>query len=876
MLTTLIAASTALLTTQDPDQVSWARLARRLDADGDGRVTRDEFPRRPSLFRRLDRNRDGVLTPADFGEEDSPAATPSVGPADPEGLALFEAEVQPILEASCYDCHAESARRVRGGLKVDSLAAMLQGGVSGPALSPGDPDQSLLVEAVRYHDEDLAMPPDGELAPEEVQAIERWVELGAPWPGETGERDDFLEDLPASTIDIDAGREWWSFQPVEKPEVPTPVDGAWVESDIDAFLLMRLEEAGLEPVGDADKGAWLRRVTFDLTGLPPTPEALEAFVEDTSEGAYANVVDRLLVSPRYAERWGRHWLDVARYAESSGRDSNVMYPHAWRYRDWVIEAFERDLPYDQFLSQQLAGDLLPAEGDDDSAAKVIATGYLAMGPKSHTTRNPLQFAADVADEQIDAISQGMLGLTIACARCHDHKFDPIPTEDYYSLVGILGSTRTLYGTFRSAGNLRDAGLVDLPREADLPNGPAMPMDLRRAYERGLAGLERMSDAPMQMDAEMDSVDRFRMRVAQDNQVRLKDLLGRWDERGNALPENRLAMGVSEGRPRDARVLARGEIDAAGERVPRGFPQVLTDGMTPLINRGSGRRELAAWIAAPENPLTARVWANRIWSHLFGTGLVSSTDNFGKSGQAPSHPELLDWLATTFVEDGWSTKSLVRRVVLSHAYRLSTAGNSENETIDPEVRLLWRMPARRLEAEAMRDAILFAAGTLDLERPTGSPIGFLEGSPRREEVLDVLTEDTRVRSVYMPVLRDRVAHSLECFDAADPSFVTGDREETIVATQALYLMNDEDVMAAADAFARQIVRGGGSDDERITRAFLRALSRKPTASERSAVKRFVRDFGRIVRKDSGSRRPEAAAWSAFAQSLFQSAEFRYRG
>ena len=470
----------------------------------------------------------------------------------------------------------------------------------------------------------------------------------------------------------------------------------------------------------------------------------------------------------------------------------------------------------------------------------------------------------------------MLGLTVACARCHDHKFDPIPTEDYYSLVGILGSTQTLYGTFRSGGNLRDAGLVALPREADLPNGPDMPVELRRAYERGLAGIERTTDSAMQMDEEMDSVDRFRMRLARDNHVRLTDLLGRWDERGNALPENRLAMGVSEGRPRDARVLGRGEIDAAGERVPRGFPQVLTDGATPLIDRGSGRLELAAWIASPENPLTARVWVNRVWSHLFGTGIVSSSDNFGKSGQTPSHPELLDWLAATFIEEDWSTKALVRRIVLSHAYRLSTTGDAEAERVDPEVRLLWRMPARRLEAEAMRDAILFAAGTLDLERPTGSPIGFLEGTPRREEVLSVLTEDTRVRSVYLPVLRDRVAHSLECFDAADPSFVTGDREETIVATQALYLMNDEDVMAAADAFARQIVREGGSDDERITRAFLRALSREPSASERSAVRRFVRDFGRIMRSESSSRRPEAAAWSAFAQSLFQSAEFRYRG
>jgi len=875
MLIALAPALVALLAPQDPDRVTWERLASRMDADGDGRVTRDEFPRRV-LFRRMDRNRDGVLTPADFGEEESTVPTTpaeEAGPADPEGLALFEAEVGPLLEAACYDCHS-SEGRPKAGFVVDSRAGLLEGGASGPALAPGDPDHSLLIEAVRYVDADVAMPPDGKLAPDEIAALERWVALGAPWPGAGEEAgDDVLYD--ESTIDIEEGRQWWAFQPVTLPEVPTPADAEWVESPIDAFLLARLEQEGLAPVGDVEDAAWLRRVTFDLIGLPPTPAEQTAFLADPSASAREAVVDRLLDSPRYAERWGRHWLDVARYAESSGRDSNLIYPHAWRYRDWVIGAFEEDLPYDQFLAQQLAGDLLPAEGDDERARQMVATGYLALGPKSHNTRNPLQFATDVIDEQIDAVTQGMLGVTVACARCHDHKFDPLPTEDYYALAGILASTQTLYGTFRSQGNNRPTNLLELPKEADLPNGPDMPGELRRLYERRQGEAERRSDGMASME-EMDRIDRLRMRVAEDASLIIEDVLSRWGEDGQALSSNRLAMGTLEGRERDMPVLIRGEIDARGGLVPRGFPQVLTDASTPVVGDGSGRLELAEWIASADNPLTARVWVNRVWSHLFGRGIVGSPDNFGKSGELPTHPELLDWLAVEFIEDAWSTKALIRQLVLSHAYRLDTAGDRAAEHVDPQARLLWRMPARRLEAEALRDAILFTSQTLDLQRPVGSPLGTLEGGMRREEVLDLITSDTNVRSVYLPILRDRVPHALECFDAADPSFVTGSRDETIAATQALLLMNDEQVIEAADAFARQLLRIDVSDRARIALAFERALSRPPTRSEVSAVERFLRDFVRIVRKDDARRRPERAAWSAFAQSLFQSAEFRYRG
>ena len=867
-----------LVTAQDRD-VDWGRLSQRFDRNGDGEVTRDEFDR-PRAFRFLDKNKDGVLSRADFDEGEEEAGEEMSGapdaPPSAEGLALYESDVLPILESSCYDCHAETSKRVKGGLKLDSRAALLEGGHSGPAIVPGDPDASLFMEAVHYGDPDFAMPPDGKLDEADLAALAQWIELGAPFPS-TGDEVPALPTKDETTIDIEAGRQWWAFRPVTRPEVPTPADADWVWSEVDAFLKLRMEQAGVTPVGDADKASWLRRVTFDLTGLPPTPAELEAFLVDDAAESYAAVVERLLASPRYAERWGRHWLDVARYAESSGKDSNVVYPHAWRYRDWVIDAFEADLPYDQFLSQQLAGDLLPASSDDERAAQQIATGYLAIGPKSHNTRNPVQFTVDMVDEQIDAISRGMLGVTLACARCHDHKFDPIPIEDYYAMAGILGSTETLYGTHRSLGNLRAAELVELPLEARVPNGPQMPSELRRLFERRQEGLERgLANATSDVE-DLEPAERLRVRNQLDTLETLEDLLSRFGEDGEALASNRLAMGAREGRGRDARVLERGELEEAGARVARGFPQVLTD-EAPSIGRGSGRRELAQWIASEDNPLTARVWVNRVWVNLFGQGIVASEDNFGKSGLLPTHPELLDWMASEFMAQGWSTKTLVRELVLSHAYRLSTEGHKGNERLDPEASLLWHMPPRRLEAEALRDAILFAAGTLELRRPVGSPIGVVEGQPRREGILESLIEDNQSRSVYLPILRDKVPHALECFDAADPSFVTGEREETVVATQALFLMNDEGVMAASDALARRLQGAADNDRDRIELAFQLTLGRDPTSSERSAVRDFLRDFAKIVDQEGGRRRRsgEDQAWSAFAQSLFQSAEFRYRG
>jgi hypothetical protein len=846
----------------------WKRLLERFDKDGDGKVSAAEFERGPRFFQRLDKNGDGFVEESEFkgtgATKPKEAEQPAVATAvTPEAAAFFESKIRPLLDRSCYQCHSGRAEKLRGGLRLDSRENVLTGGATGPAAVPGDVEASLLVQAVRWTDDDLAMPPKKRLSADEVHDLEHWVELGLPWPASAGSPPTPSGEKPA--IDFAKAREFWAFQPPQRASAPATKDEDWAWSEIDRFLLAAMEEKGAKPVADVERAAWLRRVSFDLAGLPPTPEELASFEKDRSEGAAAAVVDRLLASKAFGERWGRHWLDVARYAESSGKETNILYPQAWRYRDWVIEAFQADMPYDRFLREQIAGDLLPSASEDERARQLIATGYLALGAKGHNTRDKRQFAYDLADEQIDTVSQGMLGLTVSCARCHDHKFDPIPTRDYYALAGIFLSTETRYGTYRGPGNNNPSSLIPLPAGAHVPDGPTMARATREQLERARAQVERQSEGGKPGDPQAKQ----RMRVANEQREILDELLARFDESGRPLASNRMAMGVVEGRVRDAPVLERGELDKAGASVERGFLQVIGALDAAAIGKQSGRKELADWIASSENPLTARVWANRVWLHLFGQGLVRTADNFGASGQRPVNQPLLDFLATELVAQGWSTKKLVREIVLSHAYRLAARNETSNLAADPENLTLWRMPERRLEAEAIRDAMLAAAGTLDPTPPIGSPVGTLEGATRREELLAPILADTPVRSVYLPILRDKLPDALEVFDAAEPAFVTGDREETNVATQALYLMNDKDVIAAADAFAARLLALAGDEDARIEQAFVLALGRKPGGAELTAVRRFLHDGSKRKGKE------EQATWSAFVQTLFQCAEFRYQ-
>jgi len=920
--TLLLALSIASLTTavalaqgRDPGQ-TFEALRKRLDTDLDGRISESEFPRGKAAFRRLDRDRDGYLTAADFATAAKPVTTPATPQREmtAEELEFFEKKVRPVLATSCYGCHSDTATRLKGGLKVDGRDVLLAGGSSGPAIVPGDADASLLIQAIRYTDSELQMPPKKALDADVVKDLERWVTMGAPWPTVKGEVVSTATAPKTAKIplDVDKAREFWAFRPPVRTTPPAAKNASWAWCDVDKFLIAAMEKAGVSPVADANKRTWLRRVTFDLTGLPPTPEETAAFEADRSPKAYETVVDRLLASPAYGERWGRHWLDVARYAESSGKDTNVVYPHAWRYRDWVIAAFNADKPYDQLLKEQLAGDLMPASSDDQRAQNLIATGYLALGAKSHNTRDKRQFSLDVADEQIDAVSQGMLGVTMACARCHDHKFDPFPTEDYYALAGIFLSTDTRFGTHRGPGNNQPGELIRLPADAHVPNGPTMEPIVRSLFERARDNFaKQLEDATPSPRTGGDTVDGekkrpdpqelLKIRNARELTAQLDDLLARFDETGRALPSNRLAMGAQEGLTRDIAVLDRGELDRPAAIAPRAMPRVLRTEAAAPVTKGSGRRELADWIASPTNPLTARVWVNRVWLHLFGSGIVRTPDNFGASGQRPDHPELLDWLATELVAQGWSTKKLVREIVLSHTYRLDSTNDARNAAVDPEVVNLWRMPDRRLEAEAIRDAMLAVAGVLQRDPPVGSAAGAVEGVLQRDEIVNYLTRERPVRSVYLPSLRDHLPQALDVFDAPDSAFVTGDREETNVATQALFLMNDDDVLRVADEFAAKLLAAGKDDDERIERAFRLAFGRAPEGVELTAVRKFLADFEKLAgndkadKSDARDRRerrtrpgtgtdasparladPRRAAWSAFVQTLFQSAEFRSLG
>ncbi|HVS34495.1 MAG TPA: PSD1 and planctomycete cytochrome C domain-containing protein [Gemmataceae bacterium] len=794
-------------------------------------------------------------------------ALPSVRAADSpptaDQLAFFEKSIRPVLVKECYSCHSTGAEKIRGSLKLDTRDAIRKGGDHGPAVVPGDPEKSWLLKAIKHAEDVKPMPPKKDQLSDAVIAdFEKWIAIGAPDP----------RDAPGSTavaagkweIDIEKGRKFWAFQPPKKSPAPDVKDASWPKGNIDRYLLSEMESKGLKPVADADARTLIRRLSFDLIGLPPSPEDVESFVKDYAarpQSALEALVDKLLASPQFGERWGRHWLDVARYAESSGKTSNQAYPHAWRYRDYVIDAFNKDKPYDQFVREQLAGDLLTAKDDKEKADFLVATGFLAIGPKNHDERNPRQFEMDVADEQIDAVSRAFLGLTVACARCHDHKFDPIPQKDYYALSAIFQSTQTCYGTIRILQSNHPSPLIDLPKNAGVTIGlEPLSADRRKSIEKDIQDLKDQASKTTGANALIQTIF-LRTRSSM-----LQSQLDLYDADGTPKAE---AMGVREARfPSDGRVYIRGELDQPGDRVSRGFPQVLTT-KQPFIRRGeSGRRELADWIASTDNPLTARVMANRVWLHLMGRGLVPTPDNCGASGQPPSHPALLDNLAVTFAEDGWSVKKLIRRIVLSRAYQLSSQFDEKNFEADPENVLVWRMPKRRLEAEALRDAMLALSGRLDLTPPKGSPIeGNGEGNIAfRGRFLggDASATDAH-RTVYLSIVRDQVPDVLTLFDFPDPTLLVGERASTTIPAQSLYMMNNPFVIRQAEEMADRL--GDGDAAARVTRAYLLCYARPPSEKELKTAADFVMDYSK-----KQSRR---ASWTALCQALFCSAEFAQR-
>lgn len=800
-------------------------------------------------------------------------------------LSFFEKNIRPVLVEHCYKCHSAESDKIKGGLTLDTKQGTLLGGESGhPGVTPGSPAESSLYEAITWRDDDMQMPPKNRLPDEVVANFKKWIEMGAPDP-----REQKVANAAGGRrqINMDEGRKHWSFQKPVKAAPPAVKTEDWVRTDIDRFVLAGLEKAGLLPVGDADRATLIRRIAYDLTGLPPTPDEVKAFLADTSPEAVKRVIDQYLDSRRFGERWGRHWLDIARYAESSGKEVNILYPHAWRYRDYVIEAFNRDKPYDQFLKEQIAGDLMKFENKHDQAEKIVATGFLAIGSKGHNQRDKRQFAMDLVDEQIDAMSQAMLGLTLACARCHDHKFDPVTQRDYYALAGIFLSSETLYGTYSQLQNINPGTLIELDRAADMPAAlaalsPGEYATLKRQHEQASKTADDIREQVRGMSAgereRQGAASFLRIRSSFDRAESIRADLDLFNPDGT--PRS-LAMGVLDrDRPINSPILIRGDLKQPGDLVPRGLVEVLCAKGEPLnISQGSGRLDLAWWIASKDNPLTARVMVNRVWMKLMGTPIVATPDNFGFMGQKPTHPELLDHLAVGFMEDGWSVKRLIRDIMLSRAYQMGSGHDARNYAADPENKWHWRMSQRRLDAEAIRDAMLFVAGVLDFYPVDGSPVA--RAGEGREAIFNLAREVSgrpyNFRSIYLPIVRDQIPEFLGTFDFPDASLVTSERDTTNVPGQSLFLMNNAQAISAADAFARRIGKLEGSPLERLTQAYQLCFARPPTQAELAAIQAF---WARFPDQAAGGKQTQQArdygknaALSAFCQSLFASAEFR---
>jgi hypothetical protein len=785
-----------------------------------------------------------------------------------EEIAFFEKKIRPVLVDNCYKCHSATAEKLRGGLLLDTREATRKGGEHGPAVVPGNVAKSLLVTAIKHGDGVKPMPPkEQQLSDAIIADFEAWVKMGAPDPRDSATK------IVKNEIDIEKGRKFWAFQAPKKADAPQVKDGAWARSDIDRFLLVALEAKNLKPVGDADKRTLIRRVYYDLTGLPPSPDDIDAFVNDKSAEAFEKVVDKLLESPQFGERWGQHWLDVARFGESSGKSVNFAYPHAWRYRDYVIAAFNADKPYDRFVKEQLAGDLLPAANDKEKAEHQIATGFLAMGPKDHNEANRQQFDMDLADEQIDSTTQAFLGVTVGCARCHDHKFDPIPQKDYYALAGIFRSTDTQYGTFRIIQNQHPASLIRLTEEMGQTKVGEKMTDTRRdTLKKQLDDLKKERDETFKNRATANVNQLVRINIQMST---VQDQLDNYTADGEP---KQYAMGVRE-RPRatDSQLYTRGEIDKPAGAVPRGYVQVLAE--KPLrVRSGSGRLELAEAIASKDNPLTARVMANRVWLHLFGRGLVATPDNFGAAGQKPTHPELLDYLAVSFMDDGWSVKKLIRRVVLSRAYQLDSRHDGKNFEVDPDNTLVWRMSKKRHDAESLRDGMLAVSGQIELTPPKGSPVyrgggestvggfGFRPGGPGGAQQAPV------TRSVYMPAVRSQTPEVLALFDFPETNMVTGDRPTTTVPAQGLYLLNNPFVIRQSEAAAGKLLAKETSDAERVKDGYLRFFGRLPSEKETKAATDFLEKYEKTL--PGGAANKRRTAWNALCQAWFASAEFLY--
>ena len=688
-----------------------------------------------------------------------------------DAVEFFEARIRPVLVKHCYQCHAADSETVQGGLRLDTAHAIRMGGDSGSAIDIESPQESLLLSALRY--EGLEMPPAGRLPDHVVKDFEVWIAAGAADPRLT---DPPTEGESSPQFDIDEGRKFWAFQLPHVVEDLQLENASAVDSDrIDALIQRRLKDNNLNPNSEADRRSLIRRMTFDLTGLPPLPEDVAAFEADISASAIESLADRLLHSSAYGERWARMWLDVARYAEDQahivGNNKELFYPNAWRYREWVINAMNADMPYDRFVTLQLAADIV--EPDDQNAH--TALGFIGLGPKYYRRNDP-EVMAEEWEDRVDVVARGLQGLTVVCARCHDHKYDPIPTEDYYALAGVFASTEMFN----------------------------KPMEGR---ETGRNGHAKNPDESLHI--------------------------------------------IRDSQPRDLNVMIRGNVKNSGNLVPRGFLQVVFNGPRRTFHNGSGRAELAAAIVDSNNPLTARVIVNRIWQQYFSKGIVATPSNFGQLGDRPTHPELLDDLAARFMQYGWSLKWLHRQIVLSKTYQQSSALSGRGTDVDPENKLLWRMPRRRLSVEAWRDAVLAVSGRLD--QSIGGP-SIVADDP----------EQTR-RTIYAEVSRFELNPLLARFDFPDPNGHSERRVETNTPLQKLFLLNNPFMMKQATSVAERIQQIASpsetSDNVQllINTAFQLTLQRYPDLEELAVSMTFLKS------------NPETGL-QQLAQSLLASNEF----
>jgi hypothetical protein len=826
-----------------------------------------------------------------------------------EGDAFFRERVEPLLKQRCYECHSH-AGKIKGGLVLDSRSGWQAGGDSGAALVPGSLEMSHLIEAVRYSNPDMEMPPKAKLPESEIAVLEEWVKRGAPDPRETVA---VAKAVKKTGVDIEEGRKHWAYQPVRDAAPPAERDQGWPLNGVDAFILAKQEAAGLQPGPEAEAHVWLRRVTFDLTGLPPTEAEIQHFLADlerdnqtreqsdkeksislsphpivspSGSSPYERVVDRLLSSKAYGERWARHWLDLVGYAEQIGTEGKVFAEHAWRYRDYLVQSFQHDKPFDRFIREQLAGDLLPAASPQERRENLIATGFIVLGDVDINAIDKLKMEHDFVDSQVSKVGTAFLGMTLGCVRCHDHKFDAIGQQDYYALAGMFRSTKTSFQTRHSIwSNIQRVPLPEL--EEDL--------EVARNHEQKLAGWrkekQKLEAESKALGDKPNAAGKKRLDELKKEITALELCIGHGEYFHPGKPQ---AIAVQDAeKPADMRVTIRGNPYALGDTIPRGLVRVAMWGPQPKIPAGqSGRLQLADWIADARNPLTARIAVNRVWQKLFGEGLVRSVDYFGTRGDTPSHPELLDHLAHRFMKEGWSQKKLIRMLTLSRTYRLASGngdlqsltavGNRRSLEADPENKLLTRMNRQRLDAESIRDAMLVASGRL--APPVGGPglpLEFPEnisGLPLKEKQdghpqfsLKKERESQAVeRTLYLPVVRTGTqpgtARLRDVFDFPQPAQFTSKRSETTVPTQSLYLLNADLIRERGEDLAKTLIAIKEDDAARLARLWLRVLSRPIAAAEREDALAFLQ-----ASKAAG----ETQAWTELARALFGTNEFLLR-